>query len=63
MDGVVYKNMGVEARPFLFSKEEEERSAGTDGGLIEVNVYRARGRKRRMPAPADFKSQDGYGIV
>ena len=63
MDGVVYKNMGTEARPFYFSNDEEERSAGTDGGLIEVMVFRARGRKRRMPAPTDFKNQDGYGIV
>lgn len=61
--GTVYKNNGTEARPFFFAKEDTERSAAEDGGLIEVLVYRARGRRRRMPNPEEFKSQDRWGIV
>ena len=62
--GVMYKNMGLEQRSFFFSfEEQDQRSAATDGGLIEVKVYRARGRSRKLPAPPDFKSQDGYGIT
>lgn len=64
-DGVTYKNMGLEERAFFFAfeKHDGQRSAATDGGLIEVKVYRARGRSRMMPEPVEFKSQDGYGIT
>lgn len=62
-EGTVFKNMGTEARPFIFGREETECSAANDGGLIEVMVFRARGRKRRLPKPTDFKNQEGYGIV
>jgi hypothetical protein len=64
-DGVMYKNMGLEQRSFFFTfeKQDNQRSAATDGGLIEIKVYRARGRSRRMPAPAEFRSQDDYGIT
>lgn len=62
-NGTVYKKNGTEARPFFFSKEGEERSAADDGGLIEVLVFRARGRRRRIPRPEPFRSQDKYGIV
>lgn len=62
-NGVVYKNNGTEARPFFFIKEDTERSAAEEGGLIEVLVYRARGRRRRMPRPEEFRSQDKWGIV
>lgn len=55
--------MGTEARPFIFAYEEKDRAAAKDGGLIEVMVFRARGRKRRLPKPTDFKNQDGYGIL
>jgi hypothetical protein len=63
LDGVTYKNMGTEMRPFFFNTEEEARSAANDGGLIEVLVFRARGRKRRMPKPTDFKDQEPFGLV
>lgn len=62
-EGQVFKNMGTETRPFYFAKEEEARSAANDGGLIEVLVCRAFGRKRKMPEPPDWKPQDEYGIV
>ncbi|KAH7395812.1 hypothetical protein BKA64DRAFT_745977 [Cadophora sp. MPI-SDFR-AT-0126] len=62
-EGTVFRNMGTEARPFIFGYEDEERSAAKDGGLIEVMVFRARGRKRKLPKPTDFKNQEGYGII
>lgn len=62
-EGTVFRNMGTEIRPFIFGHEEKGRSAARDGGLIEVMVYRARGRKRRLPKPTDFKEQEGYGIM
>jgi hypothetical protein len=62
-NGVMYKNMGLEQRSFFFGFGDVARSAATDGGLIEVVVFRARGRKRKMPNPADFKSQEDYGIL
>jgi len=60
--GVVYKNNGTEARPFYFSQELRERSAAIDGGLIEVQVFRARGRKRRIPKIEEYRGQEQYGI-
>ncbi|KAK2629089.1 hypothetical protein QTJ16_002192 [Diplocarpon rosae] len=62
-DGIIFKNMGTEARLFMFGHEDEERSAASDGGLIEIMVFRARGRKRRLPKPTDFKNQEDYGLV
>jgi hypothetical protein len=62
-NGTVFKNNGTEARPFFFAKEDANRTAAEDGGLIEVLVFRARGRRRRIPKPEEFKSQDKWGIV
>ncbi|KAL2074139.1 hypothetical protein VTL71DRAFT_7917 [Oculimacula yallundae] len=62
-DGQVFQNMGTEARPFIFAHEADDLSAANDGGLIEVMVFRARGRKRRLQKPTDFKNQEGYGII
>jgi hypothetical protein len=62
-EGTVFKNMGTEARPFFFGNEEEEKSPADDGGLIEVLVFRARGRKRKLASPEEFRNQEVYGIV
>lgn len=61
--GIVYKNMGTESRPFIFAKETDTASAATDGGVIEVRVFRALGRRRKVPEPTDLKSQEPYGIA
>lgn len=61
--GIVYKNMGTESRPFIFAQEINAGSAATDGGVIEVRVFRALGRRRKMPEPTDFKSQEPCGIA
>jgi len=63
-DGTIYKNMGTEARPFMFAEEgENSKSVASDGGLIEVQVFRAFGRTRKLAEPTDFKSQEAYGIM
>ena len=62
-NGTVLEHNGTEVRPFFFAKEEVDRSAAEEGGMIEVMVFRARGRRRRMPKPGDFRSQDQWGIV
>lgn len=60
-DGYLYKNNGTEARPFFFSNDGE-LSAAEDGGLLEVRVFRARGRQRKLPRPEEWRSQEQYGI-
>ena len=63
-EGTVYKNMGTEARPFMFAEEgSRTTSVAIDGGLIEVQAFRAFGRQRRLAEPTDFKSQEAYGIM
>lgn len=61
--GIVYKNNGIESRPFFFATEEQGRSAANDGGLIEVLVFRAKGRRRVVSQPVQFRNQERYGIV
>ncbi|QSZ30493.1 hypothetical protein DSL72_000047 [Monilinia vaccinii-corymbosi] len=60
---IVYKNPGTEYRPFFFSQESGGRTAGDDGGLIEIQVFRARGRKRRNPRLEQYKDQTKYGVI
>ncbi|KAI9645747.1 hypothetical protein NHQ30_005179 [Ciborinia camelliae] len=59
----IYKNPGTEYRPFFFSQENGDRGAAEDGGLIEVKVFRARGRKRRNPKLEQYKNQSIYGVI
>ncbi|KAJ8065059.1 hypothetical protein OCU04_005772 [Sclerotinia nivalis] len=58
-----YKNPGTEFRPFFFRQEEGGRGAADDGGLIEIKVFRARGRKRRNPKLEQYKDQSKYGVI
>ena len=58
----VLRHSGIESRPFLFAQETESTSAADDGGLIEIRVFRASGRKRRLHNVEKFRSQDRYGI-
>lgn len=61
--GVTYKREGVEKRYFHFTPRFGEISAAMDGGLIDLQVFRSKKRKRRAPQLADFRSQDKYGIT
>lgn len=58
-----YKNPGTEYRPFFFSQENGDRGAADDGGLLEIKVFRARGRKRRTPKLDQYKDQSKYGVM
>ncbi|THV50480.1 hypothetical protein BGAL_0148g00040 [Botrytis galanthina] len=64
MEGkTTYKNPGTEYRPFFFSQQNGDCAAADDGGLIEIKVFRARGRKRRTPQLAQYKDQSKYGVI
>ncbi|OHW96685.1 hypothetical protein CSPAE12_04720 [Colletotrichum incanum] len=60
--GVVYKRDGVEKRFFHFAPRFEA-CAALDGGLIDLQVFRSKGRRRRAPELKDFRNQDKYGIT
>lgn len=60
--GVTYKREGVEKRFFHFTPRSET-SAAMDGGLIDLQIFRSYGRRRRAPQLDDFRSQDQYGIT
>ncbi|TLS31170.1 hypothetical protein PpBr36_02419 [Pyricularia pennisetigena] len=60
---------GIEARYFWFlsdvgslSHNGSIKSVANDGGLIEVQVFRAKGRTGRTPILDPYRSQDRYGV-
>jgi hypothetical protein len=61
-NSIAYKNMGNEQRSFMFLEQNEKYRPARDGGLIKVEVFRAKGRSRKMPQPTDYKGQEEYGI-
>lgn len=61
--GAIFRAEGIESRSFFFSPSQPGGSVADDGGLIEVHVYRARGRRRRAIRLERFRSQDRYGIL
>lgn len=62
-NGVMFKQEGIEARYFYFVSNQQELSIADDGGLIEVQVFRAKGRKRRAANLDRYRQQDKYGIT
>jgi hypothetical protein len=61
--GVEGRAVGIEARYFHFMPAMRNRSVAEDGGLIEIQVFRSKGRKRRAPKMTEFRSQGHYGIA
>ncbi|KAK7967815.1 uncharacterized protein PG986_002092 [Apiospora aurea] len=57
------QEVGIETRYFHFMAGLDKRSAAEDGGLIEVQIFRSKGRKRRAPKLPEFRGQDRYGIT
>jgi hypothetical protein len=55
--------VGIEGRQFMFMQGLESRSAADDGGLIEVQAFRAKDRKLRAPKLESFRNQEQYGIA
>lgn len=62
-NGIVMKHNGIEARYFYFVVGQQETSVAEDGGLIEVQVFRAMGRKRRAAKLDQYRHQEQYGIA
>ncbi|KAF5700682.1 hypothetical protein FGLOB1_10638 [Fusarium globosum] len=60
-DGVLRIRDGIEARCFSFLPHAHQ-SVAEDGGLIEVQVFRAKGRIRRLPILEGHRGQESYGI-
>ncbi|PQE13226.1 Cellobiose dehydrogenase protein [Rutstroemia sp. NJR-2017a BBW] len=58
----IFRSPGTEQRSFFFTEEKEGTGAAEDGGLIEVQVFRARGRKKRAQHVEEFKDQSQWGI-
>lgn len=62
-DGIIYRKAGIESRTFHFAPEKATSSVADDGGLIEVQVFRAKGRRRRSPRLDQYRNQDRYGFT
>lgn len=62
-DGVLHRREGIEARCFYFLPNSSRASVAEDGGLIEVQVFRSKGRKRRAPVLGQHRGQESYGIA
>ncbi|TDZ28723.1 hypothetical protein C8035_v009153 [Colletotrichum spinosum] len=62
-NGVTYKREGIEKRFFNFSRRAHEASVALDGGIIVLQVYRCKGRRKRAPEVSGFRGQDDYGIT
>lgn len=57
------KQDGIESRHFYFLPTTHTASVAEDGGLIEIQVFRSKGRKRRTPNLTQYRSQETYGIA
>ncbi|KAK4178727.1 hypothetical protein QBC36DRAFT_233578 [Triangularia setosa] len=55
--------VGIEGRNFVFLPGQEQKSVAEDGGLIEIQVFRARARQPRAPKLEEYRLQDNYGIA
>ena len=53
---------GIEARSFHIVPNGHSQPLASDGSLIEINVFRAKGRRRRVPNLDQFRDQGQYGI-
>ncbi|KAM0199566.1 hypothetical protein ACHAPA_006875 [Fusarium lateritium] len=60
-DGVLLIRDGIEARCFSFLPSKNQ-SVAEDGGLIELQIFRAKGRRRRIPVIEGHRGQEAYGI-
>ncbi|OBT64042.1 hypothetical protein VE03_06674 [Pseudogymnoascus sp. 23342-1-I1] len=52
----------AETKPFYFNNQKRDVSAAEDGGVIEVRVFRACGKRRRGAVLDAFRGQDMFGI-
>lgn len=62
-DGTLLKRSGIESRSFCFSPGPDALAAADDGGVIEVQVFRAKSRRRYTPQLVAHRNQQQYGIM
>ncbi|KAL4726787.1 hypothetical protein ACLX1H_005677 [Fusarium chlamydosporum] len=60
-DGVLYIRDGIEARRFCFLPAKNQ-SVAEEGGFIEVQIFRSKGRVRRLPVLEKHRGQEAFGI-
>lgn len=58
-----HDQVGFEGRNFVFLPGQENKSVAEDGGLIEIQVFRAKARRPRAPNLQEFRFQENYGIA
>lgn len=61
--GAEFAPAGIETRYFHFMPGSDRKSVAEDGGLIEVRIFRSRGRRRRIPKMTEYRDQERYGIA
>lgn len=63
-NGIVMTQYGIESRCFRFvSCCSAEASIADEGGLIEVQVFRAKSRTRIAPQPDRYCGAAKYGVA
>lgn len=61
--GTLLKRSGIESRSFCFSPGPDAVAAADDGGVIEVQVFRAKSRRRCTPQLVPHRDQQQYGVM
>ncbi|KAL7899110.1 hypothetical protein HDV63DRAFT_411271 [Trichoderma sp. SZMC 28014] len=61
--GTLLKRSGIESRSFCFSPGPDAVAAADDGGVIEVQVFRAKSRRRCTPQLLPHRDQQQYGVI
>jgi hypothetical protein len=57
------EQIGLEERSFVFLPGQENKSAAEDGGIIEIQAFRAKDRRSRAPRLPEFRFQNNYRIA
>jgi hypothetical protein len=57
-----YKMAGIETRYFHFLPGPDRASPADDGGMMEIQVFRATAKRRCIPELVQYKNQEKYGI-
>jgi len=57
------EHVGLEGRNFVFLSGQENKSAAEDGGLIEIQTFRAKDRRPRAPRLEEFQEFRNYRIA
>ncbi|KAH8663537.1 hypothetical protein BGZ60DRAFT_565592 [Tricladium varicosporioides] len=60
--GVGFKNCGLERCAFFFAHPRDDAHIKDDGGMIEIQVYRAHHKYRKVQEPLEYRDQSNYGV-